>query len=383
MALASRPLSAKVYLLRNANRSIPLTAVIVLAVMLVAGIVAMMDSIPYSIRTIYNYSRYSLGITPRGDAAMTPELRKRLISGSPVPIERIILCRASGSQVRSIVGKWPFVVLAMKQDDLRYYLDKLGATDIVGRLPNPGAAEALISEPVARNLNLKLGDVLIGPDLPDSYSINPVHIVGIARSPQWVMLAPIEYHQTHHFPPVDNLLAFARNLTDQEKLDRWAEREFKGERAQIFAYHDLEKSTNEMFDILYKILNVVIGTLVLVITLMMVMLINIYQVQRMQEFGLLQALGYTKRQLLQRVWRENLVVVIIGWIIGVATAILLLLVVRSQLMDPQAFALDVLNPRSYLYTLPIPMTILVAANAVVANRFRRFDPVGVVERRLA
>lgn len=383
MGQRSRPLAPNVYLLRNASRSIPLTAVIVLAVMLVAGIVALMDSIPYSIRTIYSYSRFSLGITPRGDASMTPTIRERLLRESPVPIERIVVCRASGAQVRSIVGKWPFVVLAMEQDDMRYYLKKLGVTTVDGRLPSAGQPEALVSEPVARNLGLKMGDVLIGPDLPESYSVNPVRIVGIARSPEWIMLAPIEYHRAHHFPPVDNLLAFARNLQEQAKLDRWAEGAFRGERAQIFAYHDLERSTADMFRILYQILNVVIGTLVFVITLMMAMLISIYQSQRIQEFGLLQALGYSKRQLLGRAWRENLIVVVIGWLLGVTAAIALLTVVRTQLMDPNAFALDVLNPRSYLYTLPIPVTILVVTNLIVALRFYKFDPVSVVERRLA
>ena len=70
-----RPLAPSTFLLRNLRQTIPLTGVIVLAVLLVGGIVSMIDSIPLSIRTIYNYSRHSLGISPRGDPGLTAQMR--------------------------------------------------------------------------------------------------------------------------------------------------------------------------------------------------------------------------------------------------------------------------------------------------------------------
>ena len=137
-----------------------------------------------------------------------------------------------------------------------------------------------------------------------------------------------------------------------------------------------------MFKILYKILDVVIGTLVLVITIMMGMLMNIYQSQRLVEFGLLQALGYTKRQLLHRVTLEAILVIVGGWIFGLVMAYALLNVVKATLMDPSAFSLNPFDPIAYVYTLPIPIAIFGAAVLTVWLRFRNFDPVGIVERRL-
>ncbi|MBX7132322.1 MAG: FtsX-like permease family protein [Fimbriimonadaceae bacterium] len=378
----AKPLVATTFLLRNARKTTPLVAVIVLAVMLISGIVSMINSIPLSIRTIYSYSKQMLGVTPRGDPSQTPKIRQRIESEAPVPLDRVITCRASSAQVRSIVGKWPFIVIGLEQADMQYYLDRMNARSIEGRLPAAGAAEALISSPVARNLGLKIGDVLIGPDKDEAYSPKAVKLVGIAKTEEWVMLAPIEYHRANHFPPIDLLMVFAKNLSDQQVLDSWALKAFKGERAQVFAYQELDKNTEEMFSILYKILNVVIGTLVLVITLMMAMLMNIYQSQRLQEYGLLQALGYTKKQLLRRAMAESVVVVIGGWVIGLFVAYGLLNVVKAQLMDPQAFALDTLDRVAFLYTVPVPIAILLAAGLTVWGRFRKFDPVGVVERRL-
>jgi hypothetical protein len=44
--------------------------------------------------------------------------------------------------------------------------------------------------------------------------------------------------------------------------------------------------------------------------------------------------------------------------------------------------LNPLDAPAYLYTVPIPFAILFVAFATVFLRFRRFDPVAVVERRL-
>lgn len=376
------PLHPTTYLLRNAGKTLPLIMVILLAVMLVMGIVSMINSIPYSIRTIYSYSQYSLGVSPRGDPEMTPKVERELRENCPYPIERIILCRASGAQVRSIVGKWPFVVLGMNPEDMQYFLAKLGAKNIDGRLPIPGKPEVVISEPVARNLGLELGDALLSPDVQELYSPKPVIVVGIAQTSEWLMFNDITYQQENHFPPLDNVLVFAKDLATQDKIDRWAAKEFKGERAQIFAFFQLEEQTQEMFSILYRILDVVIGTLVLVITFMMAMQMNIYQSQRLVEFGLLQAIGYTKRQLFMRVLAETTLVIVAGWLLGVGAAIGLLHVVKRTLMDPQAFAINTFDSTSVMYTVPIPIMIALVALLTVYMRFRRFDPVGVVERRL-
>lgn len=377
-----RPLSAGTYLLRNAGKTIPLTGVILLAVVLIAGIVSLINSIPLSIRETYGWNRFCLGITPRGDPALTPKLEAELKKTAVVPIERIVKCRASGAQVRSIVGKWPFLVIGLSPPDMEYFIHKLGTDWVDGRMPQKHAPEAIVSEPIARNLSLHIGSVLLSPEDQENYSPHKVRVVGIAHSKQWFMLDDIYYQQENHFPPIDDLIVFAHNTADQDKLDSWAIKRFSGQRAFVFAYHDLVKQTDDNFKTLYAILDVVIGVLVLVITIMMGMLINIYQSQRLVEFGLLQAIGYTKRQLLRRVLRETMWVLLIGWSVGIVGAYGMLQVVYRILMQPHAYALDALDPISLRYTIPVPISILVVAALTVFLRFRKFDPVGVVERRL-
>ncbi|MBX3095916.1 MAG: ABC transporter permease [Fimbriimonadaceae bacterium] len=380
--MTRNPLAPRTYLIRNAARTLPLIGVIVLAILLITGIVALMNSIPYSIRTIYKYSAKYTGIASRSNTEVTDKMFAIVKKEAPVPLGRIIRARGSQAQVRSIVGGWPFVVLAMEQADIPYYLKRMGDPPITGRTPKAGMPEILISEPVARNLKVKIGDTVLGPENPDSYSPMEVKVVGIAQTDYWLMLAPIEYHRQFHFPPSDALLVFAQNDSDQDRLDRWIDERMKGEQVRVFAYFLLEEETNEMFQILYKILNVVIFTLVIVITLMMGMLINIYLSQRIQEFGLLQALGYTKNALIRRVLGESVLVVFVGWVCGLAAAYGMLNYVKARLMDPNAFALDIWDQSAYIYTIPVPVMIFIVAVSTMILRFKKFDPVGVVERRL-
>lgn len=378
----SNPLAPRVYLVRNALKTLPLVGVIALASVLIAWIVALMNSIPLSVRTVYSYSRFSLGVTPRGDASQTPVLAETIRTECPVPIDRIMVCRGSTATVKSIVGDWPFVVFGFTPEDLDYFLDRHFVSGIQGRRPSPGAPEVLISEPVARNLRLGLGDVLLSPDKADSYSPVEVRIVGIADSPEWMILTDIDYHRAHHFPPIDVLLVFAPTLAEQKQLDAWALERFKGEHARLFAFEELEKSTNDMFATLYRILNLVIATLVMVIALMVGMLMNIYQSQRLVEFGLLQAIGYTRRALLWRSLRETFWIIGVGWVTGVVVAHLMLRVAYQVLMHPRAWALNAADGMAFVYTLIVPLSIVLVGTFTVAARFRRFDPVSVVERRL-
>lgn len=377
-----RPLSPTTFLRRNANKTVPLIAVISLAVMLVQSIIALINSIPLSIRTIYRYTDQFLGVSPRLDPTLTPSLVADLTKNPPVPIERVILVRISSSQVKSIVGKWPFVVMGFDDKDLDYYLNRQGTTGIEGRRPKQGEAEMMVSAPVARNLNLKIGDTVLKPDDSENFARTPVKLVGIIQSDRWMMITNKQYFVDTQPIPIDFALIFAKNPADQAKYDLWADKKMKGKFAQLIDYGKIEKQSREMFEVLYKIIDAVILILVLVISIMMGMLMNIYQTQRLVEFGLLQAIGLTKRQLLKRALAESVIVIIGGWAIGLIVSRVLLIGLKRSLMDPHAFYLDIADPMAIGYTIPVPVAILLLAIGTIWMRFRNFDPVAVVERRI-
>jgi len=79
---------------------------------------------------------------------------------------------------------------------------------------------------------------------------------------------------------------------------------------------------------------------------------------------------------------ESVSVIALGWFLGLVLTYGLLNLASAVLMAPKAYSLDVFDAQAYAYTIPIPFAILVVATFTVVLRFRKFDPVGVVERRL-
>jgi hypothetical protein len=380
--LITRPTAAWVFPLRNFGRSGPLALAIMLAVLLIAGIVSIIDSIPFSVYQVYGYSRYLTGVTPRGDMSLIPKLQE-LFKNSPVHIEKEMVARTVVFNVNSIVGPWPFILHGVRYDEAEYLAKKVGLGRLRGRLPETGAAEAVISAPLARNLGLELGDILLGPNDEQSYSPKEVIVVGIYEGEEWLAMTSYDYIAKHHFPPVDVLMLTCQNQEDQRKLDAWTESALKGQRAMAYTYPSLVRDTEKNFTTLFQILNLAIGLLVVVITLMMGMLINIYLAQRTTEFGLLHALGFTRGSLIKRSYLEALLVVLFGWVAGVFLSYLFLLVIKHFVMDPRGYYIDPLGMKAYLYTLVVPISILVGGWFTVWNRFRSFDPIHVIERRIA
>ncbi|MEM4408759.1 MAG: FtsX-like permease family protein, partial [Candidatus Caldarchaeum sp.] len=181
---------------------------------------------------------------------------------------------------------------------------------------------------------------------------------------------------------VDAILAVAPDLQTQRKLDAWATAQFKGMRAYVFTYPELERQTRESLKVFYAILNVAFGLLLSVVTLMVAMLINIYLSQRSAEFALLQTLGLTRWALMFRAMSEGALVIVLGWFAGVGLAYTVLTLVNESIMVPRAFLLNPLDLTAYFYTLCVPSAILLTALATVWMRFKKFDPIAVIERRV-
>jgi ABC-type lipoprotein release transport system permease subunit len=369
-----------VFLVRNPGRSIPLGFVLMLAVVTIAGVVALLNSIDRTILKIYDYSRFFGAITPRGSEQLDPRL-KQIVQHAP-GLERVYTTSVCATNVQTIVGKMPFVLFGLKQDEMRFLATRCRLTLGEGRWPYPGQPEAILSEPVARNKKVKVGDVILSPLTPDQYAPVPVVVVGLLEGEAWLAITSYEFVRMNFYPPLDNLLIFAKDPRDQPALDRWLRDTLKGERARVWTYGELVEETHKAFRNLYLITGIVVTVISIMLAIMMGLLANIYFQQRLVEFGLLQAVGYTRRALLKRVTSETVIVVMLGWFVGAIATYGALWVMKLYLMEPRGLYLEPLDWIAYQYSLPVPLAVMVFALLTIGWRLRTFDPVAIVERRI-
>ena len=374
-----QPLSALLYLRRNLGRTVPITLVILFSVVMVASVVTVVRSINLTVYTLYGYNRFTTGVIPRNaltvDEAIVAAIRKQPDLGELAPVHSYTCL------LRTIFGRLVFPIFGLESADRDLLMQRCHVNLAAGRLPNEGQPEAIISDFVAHNLGVKIGDVLLEPDSEDAFAPVKVKLVGTLAGDVWLGLTSKAFVDANSPFTWQGYLAFARSPRRQTILDAEMERVNDKAHARLWRFRNLVKETENSLTNLYLMLNIVIGIVVSVISFVCGLLSNIYFTQRLPEVATLSAIGYSRGFLLLRAARETLVLCSVGWILGAITTVALMTLIRDFVLAPRGLLLNAIDPRAYTLTIPLPLFIVVFAIVTVSVRLSRLDPVSIIERR--
>jgi ABC-type lipoprotein release transport system permease subunit len=374
------PLSPWLYFRRNPGKTLPVVFVIVVSVALVASIVTLVNSIDLTVLTMYGYQRHFSVITPRNALEVSEEVIQE-IRKEPL-IGKMYSAQPAFTVVKTVFGKMPFVVFGLSSDAREEIMRRCGLALAMGRLPCEGAPEVALSEEIARNRRLKLGDVVLEPNSEDSFSTVPMRLVGTFRGPVWLAMTSEKFiHDNFPVAPRGYLIT-ARDPRQQRALDRALDRRLDKSRARLWTYGQLIRETQEALSSLYLIMSIVIGIIVFAIAFLTGMLTNIYFTQRLPEFATLSAIGYQRGGLLLRVLGEIGVMCVLGWLLGSLLTVGILLSIKGFIMAPRGLLLDPYDLSAYQFTLPLPLAIATFSVFAIGRRLRQLDPVSIIERRI-
>jgi ABC-type lipoprotein release transport system permease subunit len=374
-------LSPLVYCRRNPGRVLPPAFVIVLAVTLVAGVVSIVRSINLTVYTLYGNNRYFTGLTPRNalhiDPAQIDKIKKLPELGTLCPTH------SYQTMVKTIFGKMPFPLFGLDKPCRELLLQRCGLKLVAGRMPAEGAPEVVISDLVAKNLGLKIGDIISKPNSQDSYAPIPLRLVGLLHGPVWLGLTSKSLADTYSPFTFTGYMAFAPTASQaaQRRLDAAVERVLDKGKARIWKFAGLVEETQSALSNLYLILNIVVGIIVFAISFVCGLLSNIYFTQRLPEMATLSAIGYTRGYLLRRATGETALLCLFGWLLGGLLTVGMLWLIRIVAMEPRGLLLNAFDPRAFLFTLPLPITITLFAVVTIGLRLAALDPVSIIEHR--
>lgn len=375
------PLSPFLYVRRNPGKTLPIGFVIVLAVMLVASIVTIIRSIDLTIFTLYGYNRYIAGVTPRNALEIAPdELEK--IKNLP-ELGKFYEVHSYQTMVKTIFGKMVFPIFGLEPEARAEIMQRCGIRVSQGRMVEEGKPEAVVSEEIARNLGLKVGDILLKPESQDSYAPIPVRLVGTLQGKVWLGMTSKSLVDTES--PFNFVAALVVAPTDdlslQKRLDDALEASVNRKYARVWRFEGLVKETQAALSNLYLIMHIVIAIIVFAISFVSGLLFNIYYNQRLPEIALLLAIGHSRKVLLRRAILETLLLCLFGWSVGSLATMALLSGIREVFITPRGLLLNPFDLQAYLFTLPLPVVILLFALTTIGTRLARLDPVSIIERR--
>ena len=366
---------------RNPARALPVAFVISLAVVLVASVVTIVDSINLTIYTLYGYNRYLTGFTPR-NALSIPDSQVQRLRALP-EMGPLFQVHSYQTLVHTIFGKMPLPIFGMTAAGRRMIMQRSGVRLIAGRMPVDGAPEAVVSADVARNLHIAIGGNICTPDSQDSYAPEAIKVTGLLRGPVWLALTSKAFVDAHSPFTYSALIGFApsTNLAAQRRLDAAATHAVDRGVVRVWKYSGLVRETKSSLANLYLILDLVVGIIVFCIAFVCGLLSNIYFSQRLPEVATLYAIGHSRGFLLWWAAAETFIISLMGWLVGMAGTVALLQALRLFFIIPRGLLLNPYDLTGYVFAAPLPIAITVFAVITVTLRLRTLDPVSIIERR--
>lgn len=382
------PLSPLIYFRRNPTRVLPMGVVILLSTFLIVTVATLAAGIDLTVRTVYRYTEFFTYVIPQQPNRAVPEDQVAPIKADP-RVERVFEGGIFFCNIKTVVGKLPFVVLGVDADDRDYLLKRMGMTLVAGRLPAEGMPEAVLSESMVENKNLKLGDIVTGPKERGGMAATPVEVrlVGILKGPVWLALTTRSFcDATFILNPRCTLYTWKPGA-DRDALNHtmmpinMVGGKLSSEKVQLLGKENLISEVRDSLSSMYLIMEIVTGAVIFVIALMSGMLANIYFTQRLTEFGVLSAIGYSRQRLVVRILTETALLTLLGWIGGALLSVGTLTYLKDTVFRARGLFIDPYDLWAYRHTIPIPISITLFSVATIAIRLYKLDPVSIIERR--
>ncbi len=387
-----RPLAATTFYQRHSRRAVILISAMALMIVGTALVVFVVGSVWDGVLpALANLSRTSR-VSPKGlplDAAEMAQIRAHPAVERVIPVTTI---SPLGLAMPLIRDASPVETYGITAEDMIYLVELYSLELAEGRLPRPNSNEIVIPWTAAKNRNIQVGDVIgdrdhpIYPDAPALPSELVVSgIFARAEDPAqdaWLSFMSQEFVNNYRSDwKTDLSLIIVPKSGQKAMLDAWLESQIAGERRIVLTYSKQQLWFREATNMALFTLSLMESIIALVAALALAGLNYIFVTQRQTEFGVLNALGFGRLHLVWRVARETLFTTGIAWLVGLLGCAVILVYLHYGLYVPAGLRLDFFNPTPWLFTLPIPVAVLVVSAGSVGWALSRLDPVSVIERR--
>lgn len=377
------------YYRRHEGQAILLLALIAsltLGVFVMVGVItASTDRALYGFHYLTRMSRITSGQDL--DSGILAQLRAHPDVAAVLPENGLHVLVPAGTVI-------PFPVLGVTEAGLPVVMQACDLRLKEGRLIEPRADELILSEELARALDLEIGDRVSHDINADYYKAfaTELTLVGILESvpsdagPEVrVGFVSYEYLDGHerYQPRATNWLIIPR-AGRRTPVDEFALALVEGSGASASVRLEMFERETEPFRNAAKVVNGMNGLangIVAASAALVVSMVNrIAIAHRLDELGLLHASGYEKRSLVGRLVLETAVITAIGW-----ASSLLLSVLASTLLNGSPLAavgplVDPTSPVPFLSTLPTPVAVVIWVTISVRRVLNQLDPVAIIQR---
>jgi len=379
------PLSPFTYYRRHKQSALLLVVLISLATLGVCVMVRLLDALAEQAETSERYlTRFSKvsAIGPALEPGVVSQIQAHPDVARAIPERSLYI----GAPMNTSGG---FRLFGASESDLQFLIDTCDLRLKEGRSLRPRTNELLLSEELADALGLRIGDRIGRSINEDYYWVIPttMELVGILESTpstdagQRIIAGFVsyEYVDSHGlYTPRSSLLVVAQTGRKAE-VDRFLETTIASPRADVMTYDRLSESLSQGLLYFHVIFGVVDCLAATVIALVVGTINWIGVTQRIEDFGLLHAIGHGTNWLVRRLAVETIAVAGVGWIGGLAFSWLLFAWLKVSVFPP-TMELNLTNLTPIWFSVPIPLAVIAFVMFSIMRTLARFDAVTIIER---
>ncbi len=375
------PLSTGMYFLRNRARVFSQWLIIVLAVLEVSTVGLLTGSLASGIwLNLVAPLQYFTEVVASGISI--PQGIAQRIAAQPDTAAMLPIL-ANQMRINTLTGPSGANVFSLAAADQPWFLKEIHEYLVAGRLPDPGQNEIAVPELVMRSRGLHIGDVVGQKVDPNGWLPGKWQIVGVLGGKLEVGIttysAMLQTTALADVPGTTEYAVFARpgraaaldNILSTLPLAE----------VRVYTYGAEESAFQQDVRSLHLLVWCINIVTIAVLAIATGLLNHLQYLQRMEEFGVLAALGYGVARLVRRAMMEVAALTTLSWITGLALSAIGAAALQRWLFGPRGVVLPTLDARDLMYTVPIPVLMAGFTLLTVIRRLHGLDPVSVVERR--
>lgn len=255
-------------------------------------------------------------------------------------------------------------------EEISKILDEMKMTLMKGTLPVEGAKEILLHTNIAINKGINIGDF-----------IGDYKIVGIIDGETQICIGALNemYQEVFNETPMA-LLLLPKNDTNITEMNKQLA-DMKLNDLEIYGLQDAQKDIDDEFSNINIILNLIIVMIAVSLSIASAALVFAIYSNRYDEFGILHALGYNKREIRKLIFKEVFLISVIGWLIGYVISLICLKLIDYAVYSGMGQKMSIITFNGIVQSLIVPIGVFVFTIIPVLRKLKKTDLISIIERR--
>ena len=373
------------YYLSNKRRGISLIFVMALTVFSIYFVTSLVQSIFSTVEysNIACLNDFSFVYPVGGSSFLQNETVEKIKNDDSVGNAYPILLEYT--VINNIFGTTSGYVAFMDEADIGEIFDDFSLTVTEGRLPEENSYELIMHEDMLKNKGLSVGDTF-GSAVDEGEQIDGKYMItGAFSGDSYMAFGTKSYRQKE----LEELGLDFQNTTfgllvtpkaDLDTVNTMLDTMSHDEAAAMTLSY-AQKTLKDNVSSIKFLMGVIVIVIAVSISAAVCIVLETTYNDRMEEFGILYAIGYKKSWLFRNIIAEIVVLVFISWILGLILSYGVLSLVAKSVFEPMGQMLSIVSIQSLLYTIIVMAVFVVVTILVTILKFAKKDLIAIIEMR--